>query len=133
MHRLAHAPADWGEPTRAALAQKSPKALKLASAAIRQARSLPSLEAALEVEFRLALHSPRPGQRCLRLRELGLQLGDLPHRGCERGRVPIDARACGRDPFGPCPSGRGRLGSIPGPGLPDTSARATAARPHPRG
>jgi enoyl-CoA hydratase len=62
MHRLAHAPADWGEPTRAALAQKSPKALKLASAAIRQARSLPSLEAALEVEFRLALRLFEDGE-----------------------------------------------------------------------
>jgi len=35
------------------LASKSPKALKLALAAIRQARGLPSLEAALAVEYRL--------------------------------------------------------------------------------
>jgi len=35
------------------LASKSPKALKLALAAIRQARDLPSLEAALAVEYRL--------------------------------------------------------------------------------
>ena len=45
-----------------ALAQKSPKALKLACAAIRHARSLPSLEAALDMEFRLAVRLFEDGE-----------------------------------------------------------------------
>ncbi len=43
----------WAEKTRTSLLAKSPKAVTLALAAIRQARSLPSLEAALDVEYRL--------------------------------------------------------------------------------
>jgi enoyl-CoA hydratase len=62
MHRLAQASPDWSQPTRAALAQKSPKALKLAAAAIRGARSLPALEAALDVEFRLAVRLFEDGE-----------------------------------------------------------------------
>ena len=50
---LAAMPGEWAEKTRASLAQKSPKALKLTLAAIRNARTLPSLEAALDVEYRL--------------------------------------------------------------------------------
>ncbi len=45
--------ADWAQKTRADLLQKSPLALKATLTAIRQARHLPSLEAALNVEFRL--------------------------------------------------------------------------------
>ena len=45
--------ADWVQKTRAELLQKSPLALKATLAAIRQARHLPSLEAALNVEYRL--------------------------------------------------------------------------------
>jgi enoyl-CoA hydratase len=53
---------EWAAKTRAALLQKSPKALKLTRAAIRQARRLPSLEEALEVEFRLAVRLFEDGE-----------------------------------------------------------------------
>jgi len=53
---------DWREQTLTALAQKSPKALKLTCAAIRQARGLPSLEAALDVEYRLAVRLFEDGE-----------------------------------------------------------------------
>jgi len=45
--------AEWAQKARAELLQKSPLALKATLASIRQARHLPSLEAALNVEFRL--------------------------------------------------------------------------------
>jgi enoyl-CoA hydratase len=51
--KLANTPSEWAARTAATLAQKSPKALKLTLAAIRNARSLPSLEDALAVEYRL--------------------------------------------------------------------------------
>ena len=44
---------EWAMKTRADLLQKSPLALKATLTAIRQARQLPSLEAALNVEYRL--------------------------------------------------------------------------------
>ena len=44
------------------LAAKSPKALKLTLAAIRQARTLPSLEAALAIEYRLVNRLYRDGE-----------------------------------------------------------------------
>jgi enoyl-CoA hydratase len=53
---------EWSAHTLAALAQKSPKALKLTYAAIRQARRLPCLEAALDVEFRLAVRLFEDGE-----------------------------------------------------------------------
>ena len=43
----------WGAKTLAGLKSKSPRALKATLATIRQARTLPSLEAALDVEYRL--------------------------------------------------------------------------------
>ena len=43
----------WAAKTLAGLKSKSPRALKATLAAIRQARTLPSLEAALDVEYRL--------------------------------------------------------------------------------
>lgn len=45
--------AEWAQKARTELLQKSPLALKATLASIRQARHLPSLEAALNVEFRL--------------------------------------------------------------------------------
>ncbi|MFM9940260.1 MAG: enoyl-CoA hydratase/isomerase family protein [Hyphomicrobiaceae bacterium] len=45
--------AEWAQKARTDLLQKSPLALKATLAAIRQARHLPSLEAALNVEYRL--------------------------------------------------------------------------------
>jgi len=60
--RLAKSDLDWSQHTCAALAQKSPKALKLTCAAIRQARTLPSLEAALDVEYRLAVRLFEDGE-----------------------------------------------------------------------
>jgi enoyl-CoA hydratase len=53
---------DWADRTRQALAQKSPKALKLTWAAILRARGLSSLEAALNVEFRLAVRLFEDGE-----------------------------------------------------------------------
>jgi enoyl-CoA hydratase len=50
---LAATPGEWAAKTAAALAQKSPKAMKITLAAIRNARGLASLEAALDVEYRL--------------------------------------------------------------------------------
>ena len=52
----------WASKTRAALGQKSPKALKLTLAAIRQARRLPSLEEALKVEYRLTVRLFEDGE-----------------------------------------------------------------------
>ena len=52
----------WAAKTRAALLQKSPKALKLTHAAIRQARRLPSLEEALKVEYRLTVRLFEDGE-----------------------------------------------------------------------
>lgn len=46
---------DWAEKTLAELAEKSPLSLKLTLAAIRNARRLDSLEAALNVEYRLCV------------------------------------------------------------------------------
>ncbi|MDX2204342.1 MAG: enoyl-CoA hydratase/isomerase family protein [Hyphomicrobiaceae bacterium] len=51
--RLKDIGSPWAEQALGSLAAKSPKAMQLALAAIRQARTLPSLEAALEVEYRL--------------------------------------------------------------------------------
>src|SRR5262249_1780969 len=53
---------EWAAKARAALVQKSPKALKLTLAAIRQARRLPSLEEALKVEYRLAVRLFEDGE-----------------------------------------------------------------------
>jgi enoyl-CoA hydratase len=55
-------PGDWAAEVRAALAQKSPKSLKLALAAIRGARRLPSLEEALKVEYRLVVRLFEDGE-----------------------------------------------------------------------
>jgi enoyl-CoA hydratase len=59
---LAGVPEEWAANTRAALAQKSPKALKLTLAAVRQARRLPSLEEALKVEYRLTVRLFEDGE-----------------------------------------------------------------------
>ncbi len=52
---LAAMEGEWAAKTLAALDRRSPLALKLTLAAIRQARALPSLEAALVVEYRLTV------------------------------------------------------------------------------
>ena len=59
---LTQAPGAWAQKAAAALAQKSPKSLKLTFAAIRQARGLASLEDALRVEFRLAVRLFEDGE-----------------------------------------------------------------------
>ena len=59
---LSRRPGAWGQQTAASLAQKSPKALKLAHAAIRNARTLASLEQALNVEYRLAVRLFEDGE-----------------------------------------------------------------------
>ena len=53
LRELTTTTAEWAQKARADLLQKSPLALKATLAAIRQARHLPSLEAALDVEYRL--------------------------------------------------------------------------------
>jgi enoyl-CoA hydratase len=62
VERLAAMPGEWAEKTRATLAQKSPKSTKLTLAAIRNARQLPSLEAALDVEYRLTVRLFEDGE-----------------------------------------------------------------------
>jgi enoyl-CoA hydratase len=59
---LSAAPGGWAQNTAAALAQKSPKSLKLTLAAIRNARRLASLEEALNVEFRLCVRLFEDGE-----------------------------------------------------------------------
>lgn len=59
---LAQHPGEWGTKTAATLAQKSPKALKLTLAAIRNARSLASLDEALIVEYRLTVRLFEDGE-----------------------------------------------------------------------
>ena len=62
LEALSGDPGEWAQKTAAALAQKSPKSLKLTLAAIRQARTLGSLEAALNVEFRLTVRLFEDGE-----------------------------------------------------------------------
>jgi enoyl-CoA hydratase len=59
---LAGMPGDWALKTATTLAQKSPKSLKLTLAATRDARSLGSLEAALNVEYRLTVRLFEDGE-----------------------------------------------------------------------
>jgi len=59
---LAKMPGEWAAKTRAALAQKSPKSLKLTLAAIRKARTLQSLEDALTIEYRLTVRLFEDGE-----------------------------------------------------------------------
>ena len=55
-------PGEWAHKTVATLAQKSPKSLELTLAAIRNARGLASLEAALNVEYRLTVRLFEDGE-----------------------------------------------------------------------
>lgn len=59
---LAKYPSEWSAKTAATLSQKSPKALKLTLAAIRNAKSLPSLDQALIVEYRLTVRLFEDGE-----------------------------------------------------------------------
>ncbi len=62
LEALSDLPGEWAQKTAAALALKSPKSLKLTLAAISQARTLGSLEAALNVEFRLTVRLFEDGE-----------------------------------------------------------------------
>jgi len=62
LEALSGDPGEWVRKIAAALAQKSPKSLKLTLATIRQARTLGSLEAALNVEFRLTVRLFEDGE-----------------------------------------------------------------------
>src|SRR5262245_15757067 len=62
LETLAALPGEWAQKTAKVLAQKSPKSLKLTLAAIRNARNLASLEAALDVEFRLTVRLFEDGE-----------------------------------------------------------------------
>jgi enoyl-CoA hydratase len=59
---LSSTPGEWAQRIAAVLAQKSPKSLKLTLAAIRNARHLASLEAALNVEYRLCVRLFEDGE-----------------------------------------------------------------------
>jgi enoyl-CoA hydratase len=59
---LERTPFEWAAKARAALAQKSPKSLKLTLAAIKGGRRLPSLEEALKVEYRLTVRLFEDGE-----------------------------------------------------------------------
>jgi enoyl-CoA hydratase len=59
---LESTPGEWAGKARAALAQKSPKSLKLTLAAIRKARQLASLQEALKVEYRLTVRLFEDGE-----------------------------------------------------------------------
>jgi len=59
---LGGTPDEWAQKTAATLAQKSPKAMKLTLAAIRNAQTLGSLEEALNVEFRLCVRLFEDGE-----------------------------------------------------------------------
>jgi enoyl-CoA hydratase len=62
LERLAATPGEWAQGVRGTLAQKSPKSLKLTLAAIRNARTLSSLEEALNVEYRLTVRLFEDGE-----------------------------------------------------------------------
>ncbi len=62
LEALAAMPGDWAQKAAAALAQKSPKSLKLTLAAIRKARTSSSLEQALNIEYRLAVRLFEDGE-----------------------------------------------------------------------
>jgi enoyl-CoA hydratase len=62
LEALSGDPGEWARKIAAALAQKSPKSLKLTLATIRQARTFGSLEAALNVEFRLTVRLFEDGE-----------------------------------------------------------------------
>jgi len=59
---LANMPGKWAAKTAATLSQKSPKALKLTLAAVRNAKSLASLDQALIVEYRLTVRLFEDGE-----------------------------------------------------------------------
>ena len=60
--RAGETPGEWAAKTAAALAQKSPKALKLTLAAIRNARTLARSRQALNVEYRLTVRLFEDGE-----------------------------------------------------------------------
>ena len=62
LETLAKMPGTWAATASATLAQKSPKALKLTFAAIRNGRRLTSLEAALTIEYRLTVRLFEDGE-----------------------------------------------------------------------
>ena len=62
LETLTKMPGAWAAATSATLAQKSPKALKLTFAAVRNARRLTSLEAALTIEYRLTVRLFEDGE-----------------------------------------------------------------------
>ncbi len=62
LEALSAIPGEWAQKTAGALAQKSPKSLKLTLAAIRNARRLDSLAAALNVEYRLCVRLFEDGE-----------------------------------------------------------------------
>ncbi len=62
LETLRNMPGEWAQKTAATLMQKSPKAMKLTLAAIRNAPRLGSLEAALNVEYRLCVRLFEDGE-----------------------------------------------------------------------
>jgi enoyl-CoA hydratase len=70
---------EWAERTLAVLEQRSPLALKLTLAAIRRARSLPSLEDALAMEYRLTVRLFEHGEFIEGVRALIVDKDRNPH------------------------------------------------------
>lgn len=62
MDALAAMPGEWAGKTRADMEKRSPKAMAVTLAALRRARKLASLEAALNTEFRLAVRLYEDGE-----------------------------------------------------------------------
>lgn len=62
LEKLRGMPSEWAQKTAATLAQKSPKSMKLTLAAVRNAQRLGSLEAALDVEYRLCVRLFEDGE-----------------------------------------------------------------------
>jgi enoyl-CoA hydratase len=102
LRALAAMPGDWAAKTAATLAQKSPKSLALALAAIRNARGLRSLEEALAVEFRLTVRLFEDGEFLEGVRALIVdrdrqprwqpaRLADLPSDLATRYLAPLPA------------------------------------------
>jgi len=62
LQTLTAKPSEWAAKAATTLAQKSPKSLALTHAAVRNARTLPSLEEALKVEYRLTVRLFEDGE-----------------------------------------------------------------------
>jgi enoyl-CoA hydratase len=103
VRELSTATAKWARTAHADLLQKSPLALEAAHAAIRQARLLPSLEAALNIEYRLCTRLFERGEFPEGVRALLVDKDKAP-RWCCRELEDV-APAMVAELFAPFPQG----------------------------